>query len=143
MNDWYRLKYMIELWLQHHQDKLPYLSKLGRRLFSIPATSASVEREFSAGGLLINERRLSLNPDTVENVLFVHSMQRTLEQSWFIFLIKMIIPVCHCIVICVSSNLCLPELYLRKFYKKIRWFQSCYVKIFPKLEDLPILEDPF
>jgi len=81
MNDWYRLKYMIELWLPHHQDKLPYLSKLARRLFSIPATSAGVERQFSAGGLLINERRSSLNPDTVENVLFVHSMQKALKNN--------------------------------------------------------------
>jgi hypothetical protein len=66
---------------QSHQDKLPYLSKLARRLFSIPATSAGVERQFSAGGLLINERRSSLNPDTVENVLFVRSMQKVLKNN--------------------------------------------------------------
>jgi hypothetical protein len=69
------------LFWQHHQDKLPHLAKLARRLYSIPATSACVERQFSAGGLLINERRAALNPDTVEDVLFVRSIQRALRNN--------------------------------------------------------------
>jgi len=80
IDDQYKSPNPLVFW-QHHQDKLPYLSKLARRLFSIPATSAGVERQFSAGGLLINERRSSLNPDTVENVLFVRSMQKTLKNN--------------------------------------------------------------
>jgi hypothetical protein len=63
---------------QYHEDKLPYLAKLARRLYSVPATSAGVERQFSAAGLLVNERRSSLNPDTVENVMLVRSVQKAL-----------------------------------------------------------------
>jgi hypothetical protein len=66
---------------KHHEDKLPYLAKLSRRLYSIPATSACVERKFSAGGLLINERRSSLNPETVENILFIRSIQKALNNN--------------------------------------------------------------
>jgi hypothetical protein len=66
---------------QCHQDKFPYLAKLCRRLYSIPATSTCVERQFSAGGILINERRSSLTPDTVENVLFIRSIQRALKDN--------------------------------------------------------------
>ncbi len=32
-------------------------------------------------GLLINQRRSSLNPDIVENVLFVRSMEKTLKNN--------------------------------------------------------------
>ncbi|CAM4847109.1 unnamed protein product, partial [Rotaria magnacalcarata] len=61
-----------------YQDKLPNLAKIARRFFSIPATSAGVERQFSAAGVLINERRASLNPETVEDVLFVRSIKKAL-----------------------------------------------------------------
>jgi hypothetical protein len=36
-------------------------------------------------GLLINERRSSLNPDIVENVLFVRSMKKTLKNNSDLF----------------------------------------------------------
>ncbi|CAF4438682.1 unnamed protein product [Didymodactylos carnosus] len=68
-----------------HQQKFPYLAKLARHLYSIPATSAGVERQFSAAGLVINERRLSLNPDTVEDILFVRSIQKSLEKDLHLF----------------------------------------------------------
>jgi hypothetical protein len=40
-----------------------------------------VERQFSAGSLLINERRAALNPDTVEDVLFIRSIKRALRSN--------------------------------------------------------------
>ena len=64
-----------------NQDKLPHLAKLARRLYSIPATLACVERQFSAGSLLINERRAALNHDTVEDVLFIRSIKRALRSN--------------------------------------------------------------
>ncbi|CAF4400352.1 unnamed protein product, partial [Rotaria sp. Silwood2] len=66
IDDQYKISNPLFFW-QHHQHKLPYLAKLARLLYSIPATSACVEQQFSAGDLLINERRSSLNPDTVQN----------------------------------------------------------------------------
>lgn len=80
IDDQYKSPNPLIFW-EHHQSKLPHLSKLARRFFSIPATSSSVERQFSAGGLLINERRASLNPETVENVLFVRSMKKIIQNN--------------------------------------------------------------
>jgi hypothetical protein len=73
----YKTSNPLPFW-EYYQDQFPYLAKLARRLYSIPATSAGVERQFSAAGVLVNERRSSLNPDTVEDVLFVRSMQKVL-----------------------------------------------------------------
>ncbi|CAF3218861.1 unnamed protein product [Rotaria sp. Silwood2] len=80
IDDQYKISNPLFFW-QHHQHKLPYLAKLARLLYSIPATSACVEQQFSAGDLLINERRSSLNPDTVQNVLFIRSIQKALKNN--------------------------------------------------------------
>ena len=80
IDDQYKVPNPLIFW-HHHQEKFPYLAKLARRLNSIPATSTCVERQFSAGGLLTSERRSSLNPDTVENVLFIRSIQKALKNN--------------------------------------------------------------
>ncbi|CAF2076585.1 unnamed protein product, partial [Rotaria magnacalcarata] len=59
-----------------HQDKFPHLSRYARSIHSIPATSASVERQFSGAGLVINERRTNLKPEQLDNVLLIRSMQK-------------------------------------------------------------------
>jgi hypothetical protein len=55
------------------QKTLPLLSTLARSIHCIPATTASVEREFSGGGLVVSQRRSSINPKNVNNILFVRS----------------------------------------------------------------------
>jgi hypothetical protein len=55
-------------------NMFPTLSSLARRLHSIPATTASVERTFSGGGQVVTERRTNLSPSQVDNVLFIRSM---------------------------------------------------------------------
>ncbi|CAF0821064.1 unnamed protein product [Rotaria sordida] len=59
-----------------NQKNLPLLSKLARIIHSIPATTASVEREFSSGGLVMSERRSSINPQNLNNILFLRSVTR-------------------------------------------------------------------
>ncbi|CAF3805095.1 unnamed protein product, partial [Rotaria sp. Silwood1] len=58
----------LDFWKEQH-EKFPRLSRLARSIFSIPATSAGVEREFSAAGLVIQERRTNLNPEQLDNIL--------------------------------------------------------------------------
>ncbi|CAF1209747.1 unnamed protein product [Adineta ricciae] len=60
-------------WKQHDKT-FPTLSVLARRLHSIPATTASVERSFSGGGQIVNERRTNLSPSQVDNILFIRSI---------------------------------------------------------------------
>ena len=57
-----------------NQKALPLLAKLARTIHCIPATTASVEREFSGGGLVVTERRSSINPKNVNNILFLRSV---------------------------------------------------------------------
>lgn len=64
------------LFWNEHKQKYPRLSRLARSIFSIPATSAGVEREFSSAGMVINERRTNLNPEHVDNILLVRSMKK-------------------------------------------------------------------
>ena len=66
----------LDYW-RAHQSSFLQLSKLARRVNSIPATTAAVERQFSAAGLVINERRTSLKPSQVDNILFVRSCQKS------------------------------------------------------------------
>ncbi|CAF3372643.1 unnamed protein product [Rotaria sp. Silwood2] len=61
-------------WWNEHKSKLPKLSILARRLFSIPATSASVERQFSSAGLVYTDRRNRLDGAQLDNVLLVRAM---------------------------------------------------------------------
>ena len=63
------------------QEKFPYLVKSAVRLYSIPTTSACVEGQFGASNLLVSKRWSSLNPDTVENVLFVRFIQKALKNN--------------------------------------------------------------
>lgn len=65
---------------KNHQSKFPYLSKYARSVFSIPATTTNVEREFSTAGWILNERRTCLQPDTVDNILLVRSVEKSLRK---------------------------------------------------------------
>lgn len=60
---------------QQHQSMFPYLSKLARKIFAVPCSSAAVEREFSAAGQVVTQRRSSLEPSTINDILFLRSME--------------------------------------------------------------------
>ena len=80
IDDAYKQLDPLPFW-KEHQSKFPCLSLIARRLFSIPVTSAAVERSFSAAGLTITERRSSLDPSTVNDILLVRSIQNILERK--------------------------------------------------------------
>jgi hypothetical protein len=63
----------LRFWKQHVKT-FPLLSSVARRLHSIPASTASVERTFSGGGQVVTERRTNLSPSQVDNILFMHSI---------------------------------------------------------------------
>src|SRR4051812_20645458 len=60
-------------WWSDHKNEYPALAVLCAYYLSIPASSASSEREFSATGQTINERRTNLNPETVDSILILNS----------------------------------------------------------------------
>ncbi|CAF1508392.1 unnamed protein product [Adineta ricciae] len=62
----------LDFW-RNHRMEFPILAKVSRQVFSIPATSAAVERTFSAGGNVVTKRRTNIKPEQLNNVLFLRS----------------------------------------------------------------------
>lgn len=58
-------------WWSQHAKTIPLLSRLARHVLSIPASSSSSERVFSTAGRMLEERRTSLKPSTVDAVLLL------------------------------------------------------------------------
>jgi hypothetical protein len=58
----------LQFWLAN-KDKYPILSIIARKYLQIPATSASSERFFSQGALIISKQRNRLNKDTFEKII--------------------------------------------------------------------------
>ncbi|CAF3671087.1 unnamed protein product [Rotaria sordida] len=61
-----------------YQNRLTYpiLSQLARSIYSIPASTANVERTFSGSGMMINSRRTRLNPEQINNAMFLRSVKK-------------------------------------------------------------------
>ncbi len=70
----------LDFW-KEQEEKGPRLSRLARWIFSIPATSTSVERQFSGAGLVIQERRPNLNREQIDNILPIRSTKK--YENWF------------------------------------------------------------
>ena len=71
---------LLPFW-RDHQNKFPGLALLPHLLFPIPVTSAEVEHQFFSAALTIIQHRSSLESDTVNDVLFVTSIQNFLESK--------------------------------------------------------------
>jgi hypothetical protein len=65
----------LDFW-KSYSETYPLLSKLAKRIHSMPATSTGVERQFSNAGLIINQRRTNINPEQVDNILLIRSIQK-------------------------------------------------------------------
>ena len=63
------------LFWKEYQDMFPNLSKLAHRIYFVLCSSAAVEREFSTVDLIVNQSRYNLDPTTVNNILFLRSIE--------------------------------------------------------------------
>jgi hypothetical protein len=69
----------LVFWRKHHiQTAFPNLTRLAMRYLSVPCSSAAVERQFSAAGQVITQRRANLDPTTVNDILFLRSVEKKL-----------------------------------------------------------------
>ena len=50
-----------------------------KSFYGIPATRTSSERSFSLAGRTLEERRSQLDPDTVDDLMFIHGLHLSLE----------------------------------------------------------------
>ncbi|KAK1262103.1 hypothetical protein QJS04_geneDACA020360 [Acorus gramineus] len=58
-------------WWKINSPKLPTLGRMARDILAIPVTSVASEAAFSVGGRILDDSRLSLNPDIVEALVTV------------------------------------------------------------------------
>ncbi|CAF3010358.1 unnamed protein product [Rotaria sp. Silwood2] len=66
----------LDFWKKReNQVTFPNLSQMARKYFSIPCSSSAVERQFSATGQIITQRRSSLDPSTVNDIIFLRSIE--------------------------------------------------------------------
>ena len=59
----------LEFWMKHEKD-FPVLSFMAKVVLSVPASSAASEREFSKAKYVFGDNRMSLKPETAENITF-------------------------------------------------------------------------
>ncbi|CAF4673894.1 unnamed protein product [Rotaria sp. Silwood2] len=52
------------------------LAKVAFQILTVPATSASMERSFSAAGQVVFERRSNISPDVVDDIVFFYVQSR-------------------------------------------------------------------
>jgi hAT family C-terminal dimerisation region len=60
-------------WWKSNAPLYPHLSEIARDYLAIPATSASVERAFSCGADIVDDKRGALNGDTIKACLCLKS----------------------------------------------------------------------
>ena len=59
-------------WWKKNSEIFPLLSGIAKKWFCIPASSATSERVFSAGGNIVSYKRTRLEPDNVDKLLYIH-----------------------------------------------------------------------
>ena len=68
----YTLVSPIEFWYRNN-DNYPRLEIIANKLFCVPASNETSERNFNYAGLTLTDRRSSLDPDNVDKMLFIRS----------------------------------------------------------------------
>jgi len=68
----------LTFWYEH-RFAYPTLSKLPRSIYSITATTANLERQFSASRMMIGSKCTRLNPEQINNPMFLRSVRNLLK----------------------------------------------------------------
>lgn len=63
-------------WWVARRNIFPQLSEMALQVHSIPASSLQSERHFSRCGVMMNDRRSRMNPNTLENLLILNQFDK-------------------------------------------------------------------
>ena len=70
----------ILLWWKDHEDVLPLLAKVAKKVLTIPATSSKSERVFSTGGNFVTKKRNRLAANKVEDLIVIKENKSQIEE---------------------------------------------------------------
>ena len=59
------------MWWKAHEFDYPMLARVVKKYLCVPATSTPSERLFSKSGQVVSPQRASLNPETVQMLVFL------------------------------------------------------------------------
>ena len=65
---------ILQFW-KNQSTVWPKLSTVARVILAIPATETSSERVFSLAGRTLEDRRTTLNVESVDDLLFIHGLR--------------------------------------------------------------------
>ena len=68
-------------WWKNHEYRFPKLAKMAKQYLAAPASTAGVERVFSAAGRMHNDLRKSMKDSTLEHSLFARFNTLSFEHS--------------------------------------------------------------
>ncbi len=66
-------------WWRNHYKDFPNVWNLAIRILCIPATSAPAERVFSSAANVVNKKRIRLDPDTVDLLIYLRGNSNFVE----------------------------------------------------------------
>ena len=67
------------VWWKENQSSYPHLWELAKRILAIPATSAPSERVFSVAANVVNKKRVRLDPDTVNLLIYLRGNKQFVD----------------------------------------------------------------
>ena len=70
----------ILMWWKNHENVLPLLSQIARKVLTIPASSAKSERVFSCGGNFVTAKRNRLGSKKVEELILIKENKKQIEE---------------------------------------------------------------
>ena len=59
-------------WWRDHRTIYPLLCRIARKYLCLPGTSVPSESLFSISGIVVNEKRAALDPNCVDQIVFLH-----------------------------------------------------------------------
>ena len=71
-------------WWSRNEKRFPVIAKLAQYYLSVPATSVPSERIFSTAGLILNEKRSCLHPETADMLIFLNK-NLPVQRPQFVF----------------------------------------------------------
>jgi len=66
---------------KNYRSQFPLFSQYARNILSISATTINVEQEFSTVGWILNQRKMNLKLEEVDNILLIRSMEKQSENK--------------------------------------------------------------